>query len=382
MSDKKQDPMLMHRLDLLKKYFPVDEKNKTVDIKLYYNRASELLDFSVGESKREMVSDDVIDKIVSFTDLVPKEYQANILLEIQDYEGYSPKLLSEKFNDLIELNAFDYAKERRQKKFISSILIIIGFILLLFLQFAKRYRWFGEEYEIKRLIFEEMIDISSWVFIWEAVSLLFLSPAENKNNSFNLVLKIKSIIFCDKESKIIYEDTQRSLEERLDFDTRTTILNKNLLLISSTTILCLTAYSLSTTLEDIYFYNLVYNDVNKEFPLGQFITETTLLAFYHFVLLMAGISGIEKYFNKGHFKNFTKHISIVIAFFSIAIIVLSIITKKYNIMISSIFALIFSILFIISVVGNERHNKQLLMKVKEYRKKQKTKKDSKKNKGR
>ena len=57
MKKKKENELVTRRIELLKKYYSVDEENKIITIKMHYDHASELLDYSVGEESNVMFDD-------------------------------------------------------------------------------------------------------------------------------------------------------------------------------------------------------------------------------------------------------------------------------------------------------------------------------------
>ena len=135
---KKEFTINEHRMELIKKYFPIDEQNKIVTIKIYYEKAQDLLDFSVGELHCELMSNEVLEKITKVTDMVPETYKANILLIVEDYSDYDPKLLMQKLNDLLEINNYQIIKDKRRDLVVSTFLILTGFIIFALLSLEKR----------------------------------------------------------------------------------------------------------------------------------------------------------------------------------------------------------------------------------------------------
>lgn len=112
-------------------------------------------------------------------------YKIELNLKVDDYEGYDPHKVIEAFNDTLELNQYKARKNRTHKELSSSILILSGILLLFLMAIGKNYSWFGEG--VKEEIITEVIDIAAWVFIWEAVTLIFLQM--NSQTKFTLSVK-------------------------------------------------------------------------------------------------------------------------------------------------------------------------------------------------
>ena len=180
----------LNQLEILKKYYPIDEEKKLVIINLYYDSAKDILDYSIGDEKCEMINEDVIEKIAQLTDKIPKNYKAKIIINIENYEGYDKKSLMSKLKDIIILDSFEVLHNRKARKIISYSLLLIGLIMLIILGIA-RIKWFKEN--IISSVIDEAIDIASWVFIWEAVSIRFLSPSDKMLRGIKLASKIESI---------------------------------------------------------------------------------------------------------------------------------------------------------------------------------------------
>ena len=145
-----------HQISLLEKYYDVDKEKRQINVKLYYDKASDLLDFEVGDQGKEMFNNDVFEKINKITDQFPSDYKANIIFVISDFEGYSVELLTEKLIDILDINSYQVIKARKMNWFVAAMLIFIGFSLLVTLGIAKEFNWFGSG--LRKSVFEEMFD--------------------------------------------------------------------------------------------------------------------------------------------------------------------------------------------------------------------------------
>ena len=82
-----------------------------------------------------------------------------------------------------------FRKENRKKTLIVTLLILAG---LLFIVLSKTVLSALFTDSTMNSIFVEVLDIDGWVFIWEAVTLLFLNPSESLKNGSQIVFKLKS----------------------------------------------------------------------------------------------------------------------------------------------------------------------------------------------
>ena len=170
----KENELAKRRIELLKKYYPVDENNKIITFKLYYDHANELLDYSVGDDGCEMFKEEFLTKLTSIFEKIPLGYKADVILEIKNYDSYSPDIIMNKFNDLIELNSYNVVRRKKRNQLLSAILILIGIAILVFNHVFVAQEISGAEGSIQSIILQEFFDITSWVFIWQAVTVLFL----------------------------------------------------------------------------------------------------------------------------------------------------------------------------------------------------------------
>jgi hypothetical protein len=130
--ERRLDIASNHQISLLEKYYDVDKEKKEINVKIYYDKASELLDFAVGDVGHEMFNNEVLEKINSITEQFPADYKANVYIVVSDFENYTVETLTEKLIDIIDINNYQIIKGRKINWFIAAMLAFIGFILLVF----------------------------------------------------------------------------------------------------------------------------------------------------------------------------------------------------------------------------------------------------------
>lgn len=92
------------QLLLLKKYYEVNEKNKIVTLRFYYDKASDLLNTCTSSFENSIFNDDALENINNAIQSIPAIFRVKIVSDINDYEGYNPKNIIQSFNDILELN--------------------------------------------------------------------------------------------------------------------------------------------------------------------------------------------------------------------------------------------------------------------------------------
>jgi len=198
---------------LLKKYYNLDEKNKTATIKLKYDKVSDILDNSL-DSNEYKISDGTVENIITHTKHIPKKYRIRLDLKFNDFENCNKYKLLESFNDVLEIN--NYQRQRLTKiKYIKvGFLILTGIMLLFFLTYAKISKLFGDN--PRDSITSEVIDIVAWVFIWEAVTVMFLSPLDLPFNSKMFVLMVNEIRLIDSDDNVFYNENLKEVASAWD----------------------------------------------------------------------------------------------------------------------------------------------------------------------
>lgn len=204
---KSRHPSAQRRLDVLSYYYPIDEERRLIDVTLHYDKASDILATEVGSKERPLVSADFLSKIGTIFDGLPSGYSVDLSLDIADYEGYDPKALMGAFNDALEINHYRSEKGRKRKWLSATIMVLIGIAILFIMGTGSVNGWFGDG-ENASLI-SEVLDIAGWVFIWEAVSVLFLSPSETMTLGLMLARRLHELRFYKHGSEEPLEKEDR-----------------------------------------------------------------------------------------------------------------------------------------------------------------------------
>ena len=333
-----------HQISLLEKYYDVDKEKRQINVKLYYDKASDLLDFEVGDQGKEMFNNDVFEKINKITDQFPSDYKANIIFVISDFEGYSVELLTEKLIDILDINSYQVIKARKMNWFVAAMLIFIGFSLLVTLGIAKEFNWFGSG--LRKSVFEEMFDITSWVFIWQAVTILFLSPSELSKLGFKIIKRIHSFSYMNSNNEILNTITNEEIVSNWENDSRISNVRKILLLTSSTIIIALGFYNFADELNTV-----LTNAENTVFDkILAIITNAIIASFF----ILAGIGGINKYLNKKKFVVFSKVVAVILGLIIVLGLIAFLSSNNFASVIKFIFNILFYIIFIISLFWPEK----------------------------
>ncbi len=304
------NPIKAQQIELLKKYYEIDEENKVVKVTLAYEKASELFVTDYASEEHPEFKGEILSRVSEIISRVPLDYKVDLSFAIDDYEGYDPDKLLESFNDLVEMNHFGSLIDSKKKGLRIALLLAAGVIALILMIAGSNGGWFGEG-STKDLI-TEIIDIVGWVFIWEAVSIMFLSPNEDKLRSVRLKTRVNSISFKDGNTgEIKTEESATHAFTRLASESKTKKASKDLLLISGAGFLALAFSTLISGISDVCNVENAYTAKNIAIIMAFVILFSGFMA-------ISGIGAISSYLDRGPLRK-------AVGFFAIANIIIGVI---------------------------------------------------------
>ncbi len=334
------------QLELIEKYYYLDREKKLIDVDLNYDSVDDILDKAIGNPMNPQFSKDVLQTIDYIIADIPTGYKVNVNFVLKDYKNYDPKVLMDTFNNTLELRRYSSRKRKLNKHVFSGILIFIGISILLLMIFLKNYsKTFSA---IQQDIMTEVLDITAWVFIWEAITLLFLDNGSDTKFAIEIRRKVNQISFyTDKEETPLLCEENKEIFKNWESVSRLKTFSKYLLLVTSIAYLVLAVYLI---------YDLLAKTVFME-PI-MIVPKIMFVAFALFGMsIFAGICGIKIFLNKP-----VKHYNLlgiysIFTFFSfIATVIISIVNKDTTILSSSICSMIVGFLYSIAFFS-EKYSK-------------------------
>jgi len=215
--EKHEDKLHRRQVELMKKRFDVDEEKKIVNLALNYEKVSDLLVTNI-DTKVPTFNREKFGKIKDVISEFPFDYKVNLDVKIDDYEDYNPEEILEGFNDAVELTVYSGNKDHRRKWVQITFLLVAGILVLFFIAQGLIQNWKGIS-ETAADVTKEILEITAWVFVWEAVSLAFLRPSEDRLISLTLAHKLNNVTFKDKNGNITakeqyFESYENSYKEK------------------------------------------------------------------------------------------------------------------------------------------------------------------------
>lgn len=326
------------QIELLEKYYNIDNENKIISIDLHYQKVSDILLTNEGNINYPLFKNEIIETVNNAIKRTPRDFKINIVFDIEDYENYNPKQIIESFNDTLELGQYSARRSKQTRNLIAAILILIGIILLFFMIIGNNNNWFKEG--IKSDIISEVIDIAAWVFIWEAVTMLFLEQPEQSKLALLIRRKVVQITMLKSGIKEpLYVENTNSIFNNWEDESKIKKFGRNCLLISSSSFLFLAIFNI---------YNLFSILLKNDLSTPKIIISVIITIISCVISILAGLGGIFKYIGKKNIlANFVQPYAIFLTIIIIINIVINSIYFNYVGLISIIPSFIINILYII-----------------------------------
>lgn len=296
------------QLELLKKYYVVDEKARIVNVRFSYDKAGDLFEEDVGDINHPRLKNDLFDAISAVAENIPLNYRIRASLRINDYEDYTAEEIAGNISDTMEINRYRGERERTKNRVISAVLLLVGIILLFLMGYGQLYGWYGEDSTAS--IVTEVIDDAASVFIWEAITILFLEPSENFVSRFSYIRQIESIVFYhgERKTELYVLDMDKVFSHSFTSGTRLKRWVGNLFLIAGSVMIIV---GVNGTIR------LTTQLIQAE-QITSATTRTSIISYILYAIeIFAGIAALETYSNRGRLRKLT-------GFFAISALVLAV----------------------------------------------------------
>jgi len=182
--------------EIEEQFFDIDKQSRTANIKLCFNKASDVFDKNYV-SKVPILSDDFLDWIKSAFRLIPSRYKIALDVSFTDMEGYSEAELKDIFDKNILLEYKSRFAQTRRKNRVAYSLIILG-VVFFALMMTMNALW--QDGGIVRDAIAYISDIATTVTLWEAMCILIVEGKERRSYNKGLITRFKSISFHASES--------------------------------------------------------------------------------------------------------------------------------------------------------------------------------------
>ena len=200
------------QIELLKKYFKLDEERKVFDVCLHFEKASDLFETSL-DSLNPKFKEEIFESIVNILDDIPRGYKADISISIDDFEDYEHDMVLSSINDVLFLIRYRYHKENKIRYIQAGLFLLAGIALIVASAILSVKVPFTSE--LVQGIFVSVTEIAAWVFVWQSVTLMFLTRSETFRLGQVLLLKAKNIelYHADSEKVLVKKSTKDIIDD-------------------------------------------------------------------------------------------------------------------------------------------------------------------------
>lgn len=321
---------LVRQIELLSKYYDIDIEKRIIYIELHYQNVSDVLANDVSFKDAPQFSNDLLERVLKLVDSFPAEFDVDLKLKFDNYEGYNPELLMSSFKDNLEMFHYSFYKERKMVWLLSAILVIISFSLLALRLFAVNAKLFPDGG-----IVQEMVDICGWVFLWEGVSLLFLTESEKRDITKKVIAHLVSLSFLDSTGNVIVHVNHENLISSWIFETKKQKTGRILLLIGGAGCFAIGTTKFFDALS--YLYNALTDTSGQAY--FSFIMMGVYFAFA-IIFILAGIGALNMFREKGPLQKYVAVIAWIM--FVLDMLFIGSITALFIIYSGNTFATIFA----------------------------------------
>lgn len=298
-------PKRIRQIEIISKYHKVDFEEKIIYLDLHYEKASEIIETDISSLSRPRFKFDILKRASDIISSFPRDYFISINIIIDDYENADPHSLIESFRDELEIFHYSIINEKNHNWIISVILVLVSTSLLFFRLFAGNSKIISTDG-----MFYEMLDIIAWVFLWEAVSVMFLSQRELYGVSMSFNDRVLKISLSNKGNETVVEMAREDIVRDFVNERKLQKTGRILLLLGGGALFS-TAFMDSFTL-----VSLLVSTIQSGFPkepflyifLGVYTAEVTLFA-------LGGIGAFSTFVERGPFRKVVP----VLAYFCILI---------------------------------------------------------------
>ncbi len=238
-----------------------DFDNMICTVPLEYDSVDDIVDEHLGSPKNPCISDDLNDYLSSLIEKVPEEFNLSFHLNIKDYGEYKHKDLLNALRANIENRFYHYDGDRKKEKVLAVIFIVIGIVVLAISSVGTAFGLFGEEGVVGTDIIINLLDIASWVFVWEGGAILFLTYESDSAKFRDDYRRIHDISFNDAKGKVLSNLSGEDFYKKWHASNAKEQFPRNFILFSNAFILadlCITVVSSLSQLSSFSFEQTIF----------------------------------------------------------------------------------------------------------------------------
>lgn len=194
---------VLRQVENLSKTYEFDMEKRVATIPLYYDSPEELIDIHLSSPGKPVVSDDAIDYLCEVVSYIPKEFDVDFKLIIDDYGDYNHDSLMNALRATLEDTFYYYDEDRKKNNVLAIFFIILGILMLALETVGGMTEWYGVSGGLSDTIIETILDVLVWVFAWEGAALLFLTYGNDSTIFGQSMRRFNGISFLNKQKEVL-----------------------------------------------------------------------------------------------------------------------------------------------------------------------------------
>lgn len=340
----KRELEIARNIEILKKYYDVDEDKKVVNVKLHYTDPSEIINVNVSTKEKPIFKRDFVEEMKSYIDTFPVEYNLGVDFSFDDYGEYDHETLLTAFLDMMELEHYVCSRFHKRAWIIAILLAIIGSAMIIALFFLEDLNCFSDD--ILGRTIDYIIDTWACIFIWEALSMLLLYPNETLTRDKIVLFRFQSVSFSDPNKGMLIKKEKEEFEANWIVKTKKQSKGDVMLFVSGSALIIAGLAALLNNISTLLKNAAAISE-------WEHILILTVIIVFGAIQLAAGIAAICRGFEKGKFSKLVPFFVFFMSLLSIGQVILLFVFKAQNIAIpasvlsSSITGIILSVLYIV-----------------------------------
>lgn len=313
MKNKKKNVLserILRQIEILSKYYDVDLENRVITLELCYDKVTDMFDDAVVTTKHFKFKNEILQRISQIMDTFPLEFKINLQFKINDYEGYDKDEIISAFKDSLEMFHYRIHRVKSSRLLEAVILALVSMAILFFRLFALNNNLIEENFMVS-----EMLDITAWVFLWQAVTILFLTPDEYREISFKIITRLNLVSLYEKD-KLIQQISQDEIQRHWVQITKVERTSRRIMILSG-------AFALATGVMSIVNYLQIFITLSV-FDVYSFVALAFSVFVQGMITIFGGIGAISIYREKGPFQKFVPVCAVLFLIIDVLLIALAI----------------------------------------------------------
>lgn len=218
-------------LEVLSEYYPIDQQRKLVTVNFHADNAEELLCRPAAPGFRAPFKAEVFEECRNIIAKFPAPYCLDAAFVVENWGNHTPRELAQSFRDSLEIIRNTKRMKNRRVLFLSAMFVIAGFLILGLMFCGKNLGWFGADFSTS--LWVKAVDIAGTVFLWEAVTVVFLEASEQSVSAPGIRKRIAFLTFRGTDGRVLLRVSGNQLFQHVDRTSRMKRIVRNCLLVSS-----------------------------------------------------------------------------------------------------------------------------------------------------